>query len=75
MAWSIVSNAADKSNKTSVATRPLDTMGGTVLSTTVSEKDLWLSVSADMKGTEQYGIAAAKGNQILGLIRHNIVYK
>ena len=28
-----------------------------------------------MKVSEQYGIAAAEGNQILGLIRRNIVYK
>ena len=28
-----------------------------------------------MKVSEQCGIAAAKGNQILGLIRRNIVYK
>ena len=28
-----------------------------------------------MKVSKEYGIAAAKGNQILGLIRRNIVYK
>ena len=28
-----------------------------------------------MKVSEQYGIAASKGNQILGLIRRNITYK
>ena len=50
------------------------TMGGTVLNTTVKEKDLGLTISADMKVSEQCGIAAAKGNQILGLIRRNIVY-
>ena len=50
-------------------------MGGTVLNTTLKEKDLWLTISADMKVSEQCGIAAAKGNQILGLIRRNIVYK
>ena len=38
-------------------------------------KDLGLTISADMKVSEQCGIAAAKGNQILGLIRRNIVYK
>ena len=48
------------------------TMGDTVLNTTVKEKDLGLTISADMKVTEQ---CAAKGNQILGLIRRNIVYK
>ena len=51
------------------------TMGGTVLNTTLKEKDLGLTISADMKVSEQCGIAAAKGNQILGLIRRNIVYK
>ena len=51
------------------------TMGGTVLNTTVKEKVLELTISADMKVSEQCGIAAAKGNQILGLIRQNIVYK
>ena len=51
------------------------TMGGTVLNTTVKEKDLGLTISADMKVSEQCGIAAAKANQILGLIRRNIVYK
>ena len=28
-----------------------------------------------MKVSEQYGIAASKGNQILGMIRRNITYK
>ena len=51
------------------------TMGDTVLNATVKEKDLGLTISADMKVSEQCGIAAAKGNQILGLIRRNIVYK
>ena len=51
------------------------TMGGTELNTTVKEKDLGLTISADMKVSEQCGIAAAKANQILGLIRRNIVYK
>ena len=51
------------------------TMGDTVLNTTIKEKDLGLTISADMKVSEQCGIAAAKGNQILGLIRPDIVYK
>ena len=50
-------------------------MGDTVLNTTLKEKDLGLTISADMKVSEQCGIAAAKGNQILGLIRRTIVYK
>ena len=51
------------------------TMGGTVLNTLVKEKDLGLTISADMKVSERCGIAAAKGNQILGLFRRNIVHK
>ena len=47
----------------------------TVINTTLKEKDLGLSISADMKVSEQCGIAASKGNQIRGLIRRNIVYK
>ena len=50
-------------------------MGDSVLNTTVKEKELGLTISADMKVSEQCGIAAAKGNQILRLIRRNIVYK
>ena len=50
-------------------------MGDTVLNTTVKKTDLGLTISADMKVSEQCAIAAAKGNQILGLIRRNIVYK
>ena len=49
------------------------TMGGTLLNTTVKEKGLGLTISADMKVSEQFGIAAAKENKILGLIRRNIV--
>ena len=47
----------------------LYTMGGTVLNTTVKEKDLGLTISADMKVSAQCEIAAAKG------IRRNVVYK
>ena len=50
-------------------------MGATVLGTTVKENDLGVTISADMKVSEQCGIAASKGNQILGLIRRNITYK
>ena len=42
-------------------------MGDTVLGTTVREKDLRVTISTDMKVSEQHGIAASKGNQILGL--------
>ena len=50
-------------------------MGDTVLGTTVKEKDLGVTISTDMKDSEQLFIAASKGNQILGLIRRNITYK
>ena len=49
-------------------------MGDTILGTGVKEKDLGVTVSADMTVSEQCGIAAAKGNQILGLIRRNTTY-
>ena len=32
-------------------------------------------MNADMKVSEQYRIAASKGNQVLGMIRGNITYK
>ena len=51
------------------------TMGSTLLNTNLREKDLGLTISADMTVSEQCGIATAKGNQTLGLIRRNIVYK
>ena len=50
-------------------------MGDAVLGRTTQEKDLGVTFSADMKLSEQCGIAASKGNQILGLIRRTITYK
>ena len=50
-------------------------MGDAVLGRTTQEKDLGVTFSADMKVSEQCGIAASKGNQILGLIRRIIMYK
>ena len=47
-------------------------MGDTVLGTTVKEKNLGVTISAD---SEQCDVAASKGNQIIGLIRRNITYK
>ena len=47
-------------------------MEDTVQGTTVKEKDLGTTISADTKISEQCGIAASKGNNILGLIRRNI---
>ena len=50
-------------------------MGDTVLGTTVKQKDLGVTISADMKVSEQCCVLASKCNQILGLIRRNITYK
>ena len=50
-------------------------MGNAVLGITTTQKDLGVTFSADMKVSEQYGIAASKENQILGLIRRTIMYK
>ena len=52
-------------------------MGDAVLGRTTQEKDLHKGVTfnVDMKVSEQCGIAASKGNQILGLIRRTIMYK
>ena len=50
-------------------------MGDAVQCRTTQEKDLGVTFSADMKVSEQCGIAASKGNQILGLIRRTITYK
>ena len=41
-------------------------MGGTILSKTVKEKDLGVTMNANMKVSEQCRIAASKGNQVLG---------
>ena len=50
-------------------------MGGTILSKTVKEKYLGVTMNANMKVSEQCIIAATKGNQVLGMIRRNITYK
>ena len=50
-------------------------MGGAVLGRVTQEKDLCVTFSADMKVSEQYGIADSKVNQILRLIRRNVTYK
>ena len=41
-------------------------MGGTILSKTVKEKYLGVTMNANMKVSEQCKIAASKGNQVLG---------
>ena len=46
-------------------------MGGTILSKTVKEKDLGVTMNANMKVSEQCRIAASKGNLVLGMIRRN----
>ena len=48
-------------------------MGDAVLGTTVKPNDLGITISADMKVSEQ--CAASKGKQMFGLIRRNIRYK
>ena len=50
-------------------------MGGTILSKTVKEKYLGVTMNANMKVSEQCRIAASKGNQVLGMIKRNIPYK
>ena len=47
-------------------------MGGTILSKTVKEKDLGVTMNANMIVSEQCRIAASKGNQVHGMIRRNI---
>ena len=47
-------------------------MGGTILSITVKEKYLGVTMNANMKVSEQCRIAASKGNKVLGMIRRNI---
>ena len=50
-------------------------MGDAVLVRTTKEKEFGVTFSTDMKVSEQCGIAASKGNQILGLIRTTITNK
>ena len=46
-----------------------------VLGRTTKEKDLGVTLSADMNVSEQCGIAASKGNQMLRLNRITVIYK
>ena len=50
-------------------------MHNTVLLKTSKEKDLGMTISADWKVSGQCGIAARKGNQLLGMIKRNITYR
>ena len=47
-------------------------MGGNILSKTVKENYLGVTMNANMKVSEQCRIAASKGNQVLGMILRNI---
>ena len=49
-------------------------MGDAVLGRTTQEKNLGVTFSADMKLSGQCGIAASKGNKMLGLIGRTITY-
>ena len=49
-------------------------MGGTILSKTVKEKDLGLSMKTNMKVSDQCIISASGGNQVLGVTHRNITY-
>ena len=49
--------------------------GGTILSKTMKENNLGVTMNANMKVSEQCRIAASKGNQVIGMIRRNITYK
>ena len=40
----------------------------------MKEKDLGVTMNANMKVSEQCRIAASKGNQVLGMIQRNITY-
>ena len=50
-------------------------MGGTILSKTVKENDLGVTMNVNMKVSQQCRITAFKGNQVLGMIRRNITYQ
>ena len=50
-------------------------MGDIVMCTTMKEKDLGVTISVNIKVSEQCCIATSKGNQTLRLIRRNITYK
>ena len=49
-------------------------MGGTILRKTVPDKDLGVTMNANMKVSELCIIAASKGNQVRGMISRNITY-
>ena len=50
-------------------------MGLTILCKTVKDNDLGVTITANMRGSEQCRIAASQGNHIIEMIRRNITYK
>ena len=50
-------------------------MDNTVLLKTSKEKDIGVTISADWNVSEQCGIAARKGKQLLEMIKRNITYR
>ena len=50
-------------------------IGGTILSKTLNENELGVTMNANTNISEQCRIAASKGNQVIGMIRRNITYK
>ena len=50
-------------------------IGDAVLGRTTQGKDLGVTFSADMKVSEQCGVAASKGNKLLRLIRRTITHQ
>ena len=54
---------------------PYEMHNTVLLKTSSKEKDLGVTISADWKVSEQCGIAARKGNQLLGMIKRNITYR
>ena len=50
-------------------------MGATILIKTVEEKDVGVTMNANMKVSEQCRIAASKGNQVIGAIRRIMIYQ
>ena len=50
-------------------------MGGTILSITMKENNLGVTMNANMKVSEQCIIAASMGNQVIVMIPINIAYQ
>ena len=48
---------------------------GNILSKTVNDKDLGVTMKANLNVSKQCKIAASNGNQVLGIIRRSITYK